>query len=270
MPGFDPFLAEWGSVATDPRYGLVEKSLKMAQLLEYPDLEVARYVAELAGLGESFRLGLDAGLDAAAKIKALGSYVFGKCGFAGNFEDHYDPRNNFLNDVIDTRTGIAITISMVYAEIGCGAGLELRLVSFPGRVLTRCGDLVIDPLVGGKVLGQDDLGALLEVSGLHRSELAPEMLQAASAERILVRMARNLKHSYMHSYAHQKALMCARMALALARDSPEDIRDAGLLRARLQDRDGALEDLNRYLEINPNGEDVDHIIEMIRQIRSNQ
>lgn len=270
MAGFDPFIAEWRSVAANPRYSLTERSLKMAQLLEYPDLDVSKYIAEIAQLRESFRLGLDSGLDEASKIKALGSYVFGRCGFSGNFEDHYDPRNNFLNDVIDRRSGIAITIAIVYAEIARGAGLAMNLVSFPGRVLARCGGEIIDPLTGGRILGRADLASLLKASGLHSSELAPEMLAVASAERLLVRMARNLKHSYMHSYAHEKALRCALIALTLARDSPEDVRDAGLLRARLQDRDGALEDLNRYLEINPNGDDVDHVIEIIRQIRSSR
>lgn len=270
MMDFDPFLAEWKSIATNSRYSLVERSLKMAQLLEYPDLDVSKSIADLAKLRESFKINLDSDLDVTSKIKALGSFIFGKCGFNGNFEDHYDPRNNFLNDVIESRSGIAITISIVYVEVGLGAGLDMHLISFPGRVLVRCNEMVIDPLVGGQILKRDDLRVLLEASGLHSSDLVPEMLAIASPERLLVRMARNLKHSYMHSYAHQKALWCAQIALTLAKDSPEDVRDAGLLRARLQDRNGALKDLNRYLELNPNGDDVDHIIEMIRQIRSNQ
>lgn len=269
MTKFDPVLAEWASVAGDQSSTLVQKSLKMAQLLEYPDLDVSEYVKKLDNLCEGFGMCTDSSASSKEKLKALGSYMFGTCEFRPNYEDHYDPRNSFLNCVIDNRSGIAITISIIYAEIGRGAGLDLGLVSFPGRVLVRYGSLIIDPLAGGKALERDDMQDLLEATGLQRSELDPAMLVLASPERLLVRMARNLKHSYMHSYAHQKALQCAQIALSMARDSPEDVRDAGLMRARLQDRHGALEDLNRYLEINPNGEDVDHIIDMIHQIRSN-
>lgn len=270
MASFDPVLAEWKSFATNTHHGLVEKCLKMAQLLEYPDLDVSKYVSDLRALRESFRLDLDANSDPTSRIKALGSYVFRTCGFRGNMEDHYDPRNNFLNEVMDRRSGIAITISIVYAEIARGAGLEMRLISFPGRVLVGYNDIIIDPLVGGQILVHSDLQVILEEIGAHNLEVPSQMVAEATPERILVRMARNLKHSYIHSYAHQKALQCTQFALALENDSAEDLRDAGLLRARLQDRDGALNDLNRYLELNPNGDDIDHVLEIIHQMRSSQ
>ncbi len=270
MPAFDPFLAEWSSFATDARYSLIERGLKMAQLLEYPELDISAYVAKLAAMRESFRLDMGYATDTPSVIGALNSHVFGTCAFRGDFEDHYDPRNNFLNEVIDRRVGIAITVSMVYAEIARGARLEMRLISFPGRVLVGHGTTVIDAVAGGRILGQDDLRALLKATVGPNAEPAEDILVGATPERMLVRLTRNLKHSYMHSYAHDKALRCARMALVLAPDSAEDMRDAGLLEARLQDRQGAIEHLGRYLEMNPNGDDVDHVLEIIRQMRSSR
>jgi len=268
MAAFDPFLAEWAAFASDPRRSLAERGLKMAQLLEYPDLDIAAYVERIAAMRESFRLDMGRARGPEAAIGALNAHVFGTCGFRGDFEDHYDPRNNFLNEVIDRRAGIAITVSIIYAEVARGAGLEVDLVSFPGRVLARHGSTVIDAVAGGKVLSGGDVAALLEAAVGPGAEVTGRLLAPASPEGLLVRMARNLKHSYMHSYAHDRALRCARMALALAPDSAEDVRDAGLLEARLQNREGAIEDLGRYLEINPNGDDVDHVLEIIRQMRS--
>ena len=270
MVNFDPFLAEWKLFANDEHYGIVEKSLKMAQLVEYPDLDITKYVKNIAQLRESFRLDLGTNLDVPTKIAELGIYFFGVCGFRGDFDDHYNPRNNFLNDVIDRRSGIAITISIIYAEIGKGAGLEMRLIGFPGRALVGCGDNIIDPLVGARILQKEDLCNILELNGITSTDLHPELLAQASTEKLLICMARNLKHSYMHSFAYDKALLCTQIALALSDSSVMDLRDAGLLKARLQDRNGALEDLNQYLEMNPNGEDVDHVIEIMHQIRSNQ
>ena len=268
MPDFDPFLAEWAAFAASARHSLVERGLKMAQLLEYPDLDIAAYAARIAAMRESFRLDVDRARGPTGAIGALNAHVFGTCGFRGNFEDHYDPRNNFLNEVIDRRTGIAITVSIIYAEVARGAGIDVGLVSFPGRVLARHGDVVIDAVAGGRILSEGDVAALLEAAVGPGAELTQALLAPATPERLLVRMARNLKHSYMHSYAHDRALRCARMALALAPDSAEDVRDAGLLEARLQNRKGAIEHLGRYLEINPNGDDVDHVLEIIRQMRS--
>jgi regulator of sirC expression with transglutaminase-like and TPR domain len=95
----------------------------------------------------------------------------------------------------------------------------------------------------------------------------PEFLDDIESEQILVRITRNLKNAYVQSYAYDMAMRCINMALALEPDSPEEIRDKGILEERLLHYDSALEFLNKYLEINPNAEDVDFVLELIKSIR---
>jgi len=86
-------------------------------------------------------------------------------------------------------------------------------------------------------------------------------------EKILIRMTRNLKNSYVQSYAYDMAMRCINMTLALEPISSEEIRDKGILEDRLLNHDQALTCLNQYLEINPNAEDVDFILDLIKNIR---
>src|SRR3990170_2758828 len=111
------------------------------------------------------------------------------------------------------------------------------------------------------------LGEILYESYGEGVEFLPEFLDDITPEQILIRMARNLKNSYVQSYAYDMAMRCIDMALALEPDSPEEIRDKGILEERLLHYEKALEFLNKYLEINPNAEDVDFILELIKSIR---
>jgi regulator of sirC expression with transglutaminase-like and TPR domain len=127
--------------------------------------------------------------------------------------------------------------------------------------------MVLDPFDGGKLLSIDDLREILYESYGDAAEFLPEFLDDIEPEQILVRIARNLKNAYVQSYAYDMAMRCIDMALALESDSPEEIRDKGILEERLLHYDSALEFLNKYLEINPNAEDVDFVLELIKSIR---
>src|SRR6185503_5716028 len=194
----------WQEIAARPEQdiGLAEAALAIAAE-QYRGLDIPHYLAridEMAGtLGQ--RLRRDIGVT--DTIIALNLYLFDELGFAGNAADYYDPRNSYLNEVLDRRLGIPITLSLLTIEVGRRVGLALHGVSFPGHFLVKCsvrdGVVVLDPYARGTSLSLDDLQLRLKTL---RGETPPpdmvqHMLAAAGRKDILVRLLRNLKSNYL-------------------------------------------------------------------------
>ncbi len=266
---FDPLVAEWISFVNNSNFNLVEKCLKFAQILEYPDLDVDKYVKKINRVGRSLKESIGDVKNPTYLISMLNEHLFENLGFSGDDEDYYNPKNNFLNEVIDRKTGLPITISIIYAEIAKFVGLELKIVGFPSHILVKYNeDVILDPFYDGRLLDVDDLQDILDTNYGGRVEFQPEFLDEVKPEQVLVRLARNLKNSYVQSFVYEKALRCVDMVLAIEPESPEDIRDKGIIEGRLLNSELALRYLNRYLEINPNAEDVDFVLELIRNIKT--
>jgi len=265
---FDPFVAEWIYFVKNPNHNLVEKCLKLAQILEYPDLNISEYIKKLNDIGKSLKLSINKNDNQTYRISILNEHIFHHLGFQGDLDDYYNPKNNFLNAVLDKKSGIPITLSIIYTEVAKHIGLDLHISGFPSHVVVKCGEeMILDPFDEGKLLSIDDLREILYESYGEAVEFLPEFLDDIEAEQILIRMARNLKNSYVQSYAYDMAMRCINMILALEPNSPEEIRDKGILEERLLHHEQALEFLNQYLEVNPNAEDADFILDLIRSIR---
>ena len=266
---FDPLVAEWVSFVKNPNFNLVEKCLKFAQILEYPDLNIEEYIQKIAAIGRSLKESLSDVRNPTYLISMLNEHLFENFGYSGDDEDYYNPKNNFLNEVIDKKTGLPITISILYVEIAKFIGLDLKIIGFPSHILVKYNEeIILDPFNDGRLLNIDDLQEILDENFGGELEFEPEFLDEIGDEQILVRLTRNLKNSYVQSFVYDKALRCVNMVLALDPESPEDIRDKGILEERLLNSDVALEYLNKYLDINPNAEDVDFILELIRSIKN--
>ena len=266
---FDPYVAEWVSFVKNPNFNLVEKCLKFAQLLEYPELNIESYIQQINRIGMSLKESINDVKNPTYLISMLNEHLFENLGFRGDDEDYYNPKNNFLNEVIDKKSGLPITISILYVEIGKFIGLDLKIVGFPGHVLVKYNEeMILDPFNDGMLLDVDDLQEILDENFDGGLEFQPNYLDEIEPEQVLVRMARNLKQSYIQSFVYDKALRCTDMVLAIEPNSPDDIRDKGILEERMLNSDIALNYLNRYLEINPNAEDVDFILELIRSIKT--
>ena len=265
---FDPFVAEWFSFVKNPNFNLVEKCLKFAQLLEYPDLDVDEYIKKVAKIGMSLKESISDVKNPTYLISMLNEHLFENLGFSGDDDDYYNPKNNFLNEIIDKKIGLPITLSILYVEVAKFVGLDLKIVGFPGHVIVKYNEeMILDPFYDGRLLDIDDLQEILDTNFGDQIEFKPEFLDEVKSEEILVRLARNLKNSYVQSFVYDKALRCTNMVLAIEPESPEDIRDKGILEDRLLNSGVALTYLNKYLEINPNAEDVDFILELIRSIK---
>ncbi len=253
----------------DPDPGLAEPALLIAAIA-YPTLDMAAYVARLDALGgEAARRVAGAspdGLDvpphvdplAFARITALNEYLFVEERFAGNDTEYDDPRNSFLNDVLDRRTGIPITLALVYIEVARRAGVLVEGVNFPGHFLVRhrgtpgtrySRDLLIDAHHRGALLSEQMCRELLARQAGDGAVWDPHLLARAGKPQIVARMLLNLKRAYVRLYSFQQARDITELLLAIDPSAVTELRDRGLLAYHLSDFASALRDLESYLQM---------------------
>ncbi len=265
------FAALLGQDIEEERIDLVRASLTIAQT-EYPDLDTNAYCSRIEELARRVkRLVPDLG-DPSESITALNQVLFEEEGFRGNGEDYYDPRNSFLNDVLDRKLGIPITLAVVYMEVGHRVGFPLVGVGMPGHFLLKHYDvegreILIDPFNRGSILtAKDCQRALDEIYG-GQMPLQPEFLMAVSRRQVLVRMLNNLKSIYLSVRNFRKALPLVDLILAIYPRSPEDVKQRALLRWSLGQTRGALADLEDYLKMSPDASDADEIRQTAASLR---
>ena len=265
------FVSEWKTCFSNHKLNLIEKCLKLAQILEYPNLDITKEIEKIHDLGITLKNSIVESKNSTYKISLLNEFLFQKCGFHGDVDDYYNPKNNFLNYVIDKKTGIPITLSILYSELGKHIGMDLRIIGFPSHVIVEGGEeLILDPFNSGKHLSVDDLLEILNLNFGEEVELVPEYLNEITTEEILIRILRNLKSSYKDSYSYNQSLRCNMMILAINPNSSEEIRDAGVLEEKMQNYEKATEFLNKYLELLPNAEDADFILQLIKKMRKSK
>src|ERR687887_666743 len=170
----------------EPRIDLGRAALLIASE-EYPGLDVLRYVAKLEAMAAAMRRRAFRAAEPMAKIERLNVYLFDELGFRGNSQDYYDPRNSFLNEVLDRRLGIPITLSVVYLEVAARVGLAVQGVGFPGHFLVKhvAGEraIFIDPFNRGELLSADDVMARHRARAAGR-DLDPRVLEGVTARPI--------------------------------------------------------------------------------------
>jgi regulator of sirC expression with transglutaminase-like and TPR domain len=250
-----------------PGTELAEAALVIAQI-EYPQLDASAYLARLDRMGDAARRHIERQQDETgdastlACIKGLNGYLFNDQRFVGNRDRYEDPRNSCLNQVLDRRTGIPITLSVVYLEIGRRAGLRLDGVNFPGHFLVRFpedsgrrrGRLVIDPFHGGALLSDQDCRLLLQAHVGPEVVFSKSLLAPATRPQVIVRMLLNLKRIYVHMRSFPQARDVTELLLAVTPSALSELRDRGLLAYHLNDLSRALHDLQTYLKIASMGE----------------
>ncbi len=139
-----------------------------------------------------------AAVDCEDAVAELSSFFSGTLGFHGNSKDYNDPRNSFLNEVLVRRTGLPITLAVVYIEVAAACGIECDGIGFPGHFLVRelTGGRVIDPFHKGRELNEPDCHRLLERQGLPPDRWREEFLHSASKSDVLIRLLNNLHRYY--------------------------------------------------------------------------
>jgi regulator of sirC expression with transglutaminase-like and TPR domain len=263
------------NVALSPDPDLAVAALIIARI-ECPRLDAARYLDRLDELGRQAtrRLAaappvtIDAPPDAdpatLSQVSALNEYLFKEERFVGNRLNYEDPRNSFLNEVLDRRTGIPITLALVYMEVARRAGLHVEGLNFPGHFLLRCpaprksvpatADLIIDAFHGGALLSEAACRQLLhrvEGRGDDDWEDVARLLRHATKQDILTRMLLNLKRTYVNMRSFPQARDVTELLLAVNPAGVDELRDRGLMAYQVRDFAAALRDLEAYLERSP-------------------
>jgi regulator of sirC expression with transglutaminase-like and TPR domain len=256
-----PLADQIADAADRPGPDLAAPAFLVARI-EYPRLDVDPYLTRLEQMGDDafYFVAKDPGQDAplAARIDGVNRYLFGELGFTGNREQFDDPRNSCLNEVMDRKKGIPITMALIYIEVARRAGIRSEGVNCPGHFLVRCLDdshpddptegIIVDPFHGGAILNETEVRQLLEP---HMSDAAfePSLLARATRRQILVRMLLNLKKLYVKMHSFPQARAATDLLLALQPSSLADLRDRGLLAYHMNDFSHALRDLEAYLKV---------------------
>jgi regulator of sirC expression with transglutaminase-like and TPR domain len=275
-PELDTIAQRLRALADQPAggVGLAEGALLIAKS-NYPDLSVAHYLDRLARIAEAIARRLPTGAEAVSAIEQINAHLFGELGFSGNGEDYHNPRNSYLNDVLDQRRGIPITLSVLYMEVARRLGILIEGVSFPGHFLvihdSPRGRLVIDPFDGGATLDYQDLRERLSVvmgEQAWSDELDLDgLLHGADRRTILVRMLRNLKGVYAHHEQWHRSLEWVNLILALEPANPEELRDRGIILEKLDCYRAATLDYQAYLHARPEARDREQIAHRLHRVQ---
>jgi regulator of sirC expression with transglutaminase-like and TPR domain len=245
-----------------PGEDLAPAALAIARV-EYPSLHTTPYLDLLDRMGEeaSARIGSPAGSPFEDAVRAFNEYFYDEQGFSGNRDRYDDPRNSFLNEVLNRRTGIPISLAVVYLEVARRAGLRVVGVNFPGHFLlraplaapTRTSDdiLIVDPFHKGAFLSEIDCRELLRQHIGDAAAFDRTLLEPATRHQIVVRMLVNLKRLYVRMRSFPQARFISGLLLTVDPSAIVELRDRGLLAYHLQDFAGALRDLEAYLRLLP-------------------
>ena len=260
-------LPDWNALATlgDDELPLLDTALLIARD-EYPDLDHRGYSAEFDTYVNALRPQIDRDIDLPARLTAINRYLFEDLGFAGNHNQYDDPRNSYLNQVLDRKLGIPISLAVIQIELTRRLGLPLDGISFPGHFLVRLpvddGILVMDPFNKGRPVSAEELK---ERASPHLGGQPPddhqllEILAPATHRMILARMLRNLKGLYLEAADWERVARSADRLLKLSPDTAEALRDRGLAYRELGHVQGARDDLSRYLQLQPNADDEEAV-----------
>ena len=254
------------------RVDLAQAALLIAQE-EYPELEIRPYLVRLDEIALRARPATK-GLSRPDAAAALMKFLFQDEGFSGDEENYYDPRNSYLNEVLERRRGIPITLSVVAMEVGRRLGLRIAGVGLPGHLILRHpapgGDLMFDPFRGGQPLSLDDCREIVSRVSDGTMMLRAEHLKAATKLEILVRILRNLKSAYVRAEDLHRALAAVERILILDPDDHDELRERGLVLAKMGLATKALVDLESYLRLEPDAVDSDEVWQQVRKIREDR
>ena len=263
-------------VAEDEHFPLTEATVAVAQHA-YPDLDVQGVLDQIDQWGNKLKQRITPDTPPIQRLQLLKHFFYNELGFGPNPNDFYAPENSYLHQIIENRRGIPISLAILMMEFGQQIGLNIRGVSFPNHFMMRIslqqGEIIMDPLNGeslSKNQLQEMLDPYLDAKG-YRGELSLPLnifLRASSAREILSRFMRNLKMIYSEDERWERLLGIQERLVILLPDSPEEVRDRGLIFAQLEYIRPAIADLHRYLSEMPGAEDVADIREHIATLES--
>lgn len=253
----------------DEQISLERAALYLAQE-EYPDLDVEAYLNALDTMAEEIRERLPAASYPMRVIQTINRYLYEDLGFVGNTENYYDPRNSYLNEVIDRHTGIPISLSLLYLAIARRLDFPMIGIGMPGHFLIRPTidemDVFVDAFNGGEVMFSQDCEERLRQVYQRPIELRPEFVEPVTNRQFLGRMLTNLKAIYLSMGDLSRGLAAIERILLLFPNAAFELRDRGILYYRLSRFTEARQDLEDYLKLAPDAEDGKVIRQLLAAI----
>lgn len=279
----DSRIQDWKNIVKDITSSdytdrLTDYALHLARILAYPGLDMPATLAKIDSMGQEaaqLAKSLSTPRRPTQIIEKTNDYLFNIQKFRANTDDYYNPLNSYLNIVIERKTGIPITLAILYLHIAHALNFKMHPVNFPGHFLVmhmledNSGEIIVDPFNGGRIMDDYSLKALLDQTYPRQNvPLTHALVEKATPAQVIIRMLNNLKGSYYEAQDIERYKIANEMVLAIDQYNPDAIRDKGIMLLKNGEVPQALEVLNSYLEINPEAEDADEILDIIRQIRS--
>jgi len=252
------------------RLDVVEAALFVAAE-EYPELDVDAELQRVRQIAAEGARRVAALTNPFARLHGLSAWLFDELGFHGDRDDYDDPRNSYINQVLERRVGIPLTLSILFMEVACAAGFVARGVALPGHFVVRVErdgrTIFVDPFHRGQVITEEDCRSLVSRSTGRPWLFQPALLAGTTERAMLARMLLNLKHVYLTAGDYTRALWSVERLLLLTPDDSGEVRDRGLLRAHLGRPVAAIEDLERYLMLAPGAPDLRSVEDRLVRLR---
>lgn len=255
---------------------LAEYALHVSRILAYPDLDVKDILDEIDAMGRELISATKNSMPLRPTqiIEKINNYLFKEKEFKANLQDYYNPLNSYVNVVLEQKSGIPITLSIIYMRIAHVLKFRLYAVNFPAHFLVKHilegenSEIIIDPFNGGRIMDDYTLKELLDQ--FYPSQNIPltrAYVAKATSAQVMIRMLNNLKGSYYESQDIDKAEIANEMITAIEPHNLDAVRDKGMILLKRKNPLEALEMLNMYLELDPEVEDADTVLDIIRQVR---
>lgn len=255
----------------DHDINLAKAALYFAQIEGY-EFDIAQYLNALDVMAETIKGRIQQSFYPLKIIKTINQHLYHELNYQGDTGNYYDPRNSFLNQVIDRRLGIPITLSLVYLEVARRLEFPMIGIGMPGHFLIRPEfedvGIFVDAFNGGEIIFEQDCQEKLQEIFQQQMPLEPKLLAPVTKKQFLARILTNLKYIYINNRILPKALNIIDLILLMFPNHPRELRDRGLIYYDLGNPHKACQDLELYLEIHPHGEDEKMIRSLISKIRS--
>lgn len=249
---------------------LARLALLMAQV-EYPDLDIASYERRLLSLSQSLEVRIHPAADTRTQLAELHKLLFDECAFRGNELEYNDPKNLYINDVIDRATGIPATLAVIYVTVAQRAGIRALPVGLPSRVIVRIdssdGPVFSDQFDRGRELTEDECKSIVRSVYGRRNQWREHFLDPITPRQLIQRLIHNLKATYLQRGDEERAGRMIELLLAMYPWDLDEVRDRGMLRERVGSYDEALEDLEQYVRYRIGARDIQTVTEAVRSLR---
>jgi len=263
--------ARFEALLAEPALPLDRAALAIAAE-EYPGLDEAACLDQHELPASKVRRRVAGSARTAQVLAAVREVLFEDEGFRGNEKDYYDARNSYLNQVLERRLGIPITLSLLFIEVGRRVGLSLAGVAFPGHFLAKLQlghgpEIFVDAYNGGELLTAEEVVARFKHL-VHGREFDSRFLEAVAPRQLLARMLHNLKRIYVEQGDDVRAFWIIDRLLMLNPGAMDEVRDRGLVEARLGLKPAAARDLEAYLAHDPAATDAADIRSLLESLRA--